>query len=110
MGAPMRAGKAWLGAAAWAVALASGCGAEVVVDDPSLLPDDDGSGSGISSSELREGCQACATGSCGWCAYEGEEVYRCHGDGPPAEGYGCMQTGSVYSDESGLYICWRCEG
>jgi hypothetical protein len=90
------------------------CGSSVVVDgesqdgDPSfadLIPGPSGDGHGDPL------CTACAEGDCGWCDYEGGlEAFRCRGDRTPPSALSCVATGSVYHDEGGSYICWRCDG
>jgi hypothetical protein len=91
------------------VALACGCAGEVMVDDPRLLDEEEQETALAGEGSIRDGCESCAQGNCGWCAYEGSNVFRCRGDLPPNAGGICDQTGSVYNDEAGLYICWRCD-
>ena len=89
------------------LALSFGCAGDVLVDDPSLIEEESGTGE-AGELAIRDGCLACAASECGWCAYEGENVYQCRGDMPPLDGGMCVQTGNVFQDEDGLYICWRC--
>jgi hypothetical protein len=94
--------------------LTSACGGSVVVEDDTsfedsslaeLLPGTAGGGQGD------PGCTACAVGDCGWCDYEGgDEAFRCQGDRAPESSLACVQTGSVYHDADGSYVCWRCDG
>lgn len=92
----------------WAlVPLVFGCAGEVTVDDPRLLEEHEQETALPGDGSVRDGCESCGDAECGWCAYEGSNAYRCRGDLPPNDGL-CNQTGSVYNDEVGLYICWRC--
>lgn len=98
----------------WLLGLvAVACGSDVTVGDDDPRDDDFELASDTDLWDQRSapdsGCRACATDHCGWCAFEGGDAsYQCWSDRVPRDDMHCMQTGSVYHDEDGPYICVRC--
>ncbi len=88
------------------------CGGDVAVGD-------DGGNGGFAASDgmgadggtADPTCSQCGLQSCGHCGQTSATgtVFACRGSGPPVAGKVCYQTGSVFYDDQGPYICWNCE-
>ncbi len=94
------------------VILTAACGGDVTVGDGSA-----GEGQGASGGlaegggQPDPGCALCGHQDCGLCAQSSSATYlfACRGSGPPLGYKSCYQTGSIFQDEIGPYVCWSCE-
>ncbi|MBW2457225.1 MAG: hypothetical protein JRI68_22115 [Deltaproteobacteria bacterium] len=88
------------------------CGGDVTVGDGSS---DDGSGAAggmaAGGGAPDPNCTMCGIQSCGLCAQTtgANFIYACRGSGPPPTDKACYQSGSVFHDEVGPYVCWNCD-
>jgi len=56
-------------------------------------------------------CAVCGVQSCGLCDQitVSGVIFACRGSGPPLTDMACYQTGSIFHDDEGPYVCWSCE-
>jgi hypothetical protein len=86
----------------------SGCASEVEYGDDGAFHGEEGGGAPSGGSGFGD-CRPCSAGSCGMCSAEVGAMFQCHDGNPSRSDRVCNQTGSLYSDGSGEYVCWRCE-
>ncbi len=92
--------------------LTAACGGGVTVGDGAGAGGDGAAGSATGAGGQSEpACALCGAQDCGLCAQTtgSATIFSCRGSSPPATSLACYQTGSVFHDETGTYVCWSCD-